>query len=313
MTIDEEKLSKIYQQGKGQGPSAQLDKSILEAAHAAVQQDKDTAQHVAAAAGKRTKVSGPFSGGWPAMASIAALLLITVILVPLIEQETPPEVMPEASDYMDDAVGNLEEKQIEVAPANKSKELPAVLRAKTRAQAERHLSKPPQTGAQLPGTPLSGSLQSGALNESAALQKKNFSRQQTVPGETTRLKQSTVGGFTSQLLKPAPSAVMQSEGDVSEQSAPGQKAMSDERGTELKADIDYQQGISVTADMAEESIKETEIVLQPDKWLQEIRDLIDRRNFIEAREELEQFKQYYPDEDIDAEISRSINEYFQDE
>ena len=30
----------------------------------------------------------PFSGGWPATASIAAVLIITVILVPLINQES---------------------------------------------------------------------------------------------------------------------------------------------------------------------------------------------------------------------------------
>jgi hypothetical protein len=313
MAIDEEKLSKIYQQGKGQGPSAQLDKAILEAAHAAVQQDKSDAVQQSEVTAERGKVRGPFSGGWPAMASIAALLLITVVLVPLIEQEAPPEAL----DYIDGTADRLKEKQVDADSVNKSEELPAVLKAKARSQTERHSSKPSQPGTQLPGTQLSEPLQSGALNETATSQKKNLSRQPLAAGETKRLKQPTVGGYTSQLLKPVPTAVMQSEQTVSDQVASGQaaskKAMNDEREPEIRPDADYKQEVSSTADTAMQEIKETALVEQADKWLQEIRELIENGNFIEARDELEQFKQYYPDEEIDAEISTLIKEFFQDE
>lgn len=81
MTSDDKKISSLYQQGKDKNSPAHLDEIILQAAHAAVSSST-----------KKTsaKTKSPFSGGWPAMASIAALLLITVILVPVLEQETPP-------------------------------------------------------------------------------------------------------------------------------------------------------------------------------------------------------------------------------
>ncbi|MBE9559355.1 MAG: hypothetical protein IMF15_01135 [Proteobacteria bacterium] len=81
MTTDEDKISSIYQQGKEQGPPAHLDAAILRAAHEAVEQAPPTDHpHV---------VKSPFSGGWRATVSIAAVLIITVILVPLMEQEEP--------------------------------------------------------------------------------------------------------------------------------------------------------------------------------------------------------------------------------
>jgi len=84
MTADEEKISSLYQQGKDQGPPAHLDNAILSAACEAVQEtDSDLS------GSKSAPAAGPFSGGWRATASIAAVLLITVILVPLINEESP--------------------------------------------------------------------------------------------------------------------------------------------------------------------------------------------------------------------------------
>ena len=86
MTTDEDKISSLYQQAKNHdakesGPPAHLDKAILKAAHEAV-------EHVSPV-DELSVVKGPFSGGWRATVSIAAVLIITVILVPLIEQEEP--------------------------------------------------------------------------------------------------------------------------------------------------------------------------------------------------------------------------------
>lgn len=99
MTIDEDKLSSIYQQGKEQGVPGHLDKAILAAAHEAVEQDaRPDASDNAASIKKHVTAKSPFSGGWPALTSIAAVLLITVILVPLVKQETPRV----ATDMVDD-------------------------------------------------------------------------------------------------------------------------------------------------------------------------------------------------------------------
>jgi hypothetical protein len=79
---DDNKISSLYQQGNDQEPPEHLDKLILKAAHDAVH-DTD----MPSAENTTVKTGGPFSGGWRAKMSIAALILITIILVPLIEQE----------------------------------------------------------------------------------------------------------------------------------------------------------------------------------------------------------------------------------
>lgn len=124
MTIDDEKLSSIYQQEKQQGPPAHLDDMILAAAHEAVTPD-----------GKNESAKGPFSGGWPAMTSIAAVLVITVILVPLIRQEAPPTA---ALDSLRDAQPLMQEE--EAVGRTQSKRLPE----KMKKQAMPSLSEPRQ-------------------------------------------------------------------------------------------------------------------------------------------------------------------------
>ncbi len=83
--IDDENISKLYQRGKQQTPPAHLDDSILNAARDAVDVSDDQTGNVTQT---KDTVKSPFSGGWRATASIAAVLVITVILVPLINQES---------------------------------------------------------------------------------------------------------------------------------------------------------------------------------------------------------------------------------
>lgn len=83
---DDNKISELYQQGREQGPSAHLDDTILNIAKDAVQADTGA-----------SKVKGPFSGGWPMTASIVAVLIITVVLVPLLQQE---ELSPTEKNIM---------------------------------------------------------------------------------------------------------------------------------------------------------------------------------------------------------------------
>ena len=100
MTTDDKKISSLYQQGKDQQPPAHLDNAILNAAHDAVSSTPEK---------KPSAVKGPFSGGWPALTAIAAVLIISVILVPLIDQETSP---PVASRFADKEQTLMEEQDL---------------------------------------------------------------------------------------------------------------------------------------------------------------------------------------------------------
>ena len=76
MNTDDEKISSLYQASTKTGPPENLDESILAAARDAV--------------AKPVSAKGPFSGSWPALASIAAVVVITVILVPVLNKEQQP-------------------------------------------------------------------------------------------------------------------------------------------------------------------------------------------------------------------------------
>lgn len=86
---DDNKISELYQHTKKQKPPMHLDDAILNMAKDAVQADNGA-----------SKVKGPFSGGWPISVSIAAVLVITVILVPLLQQE---EFSPAEKNIMDES------------------------------------------------------------------------------------------------------------------------------------------------------------------------------------------------------------------
>jgi len=101
MSTDEEKISSLYQQGNNETPPGQLDDAILNAAHDAVNsaslEHKTRDTHAKRPGHKHPKAKSPFSGSWLATVSIAAVLIITVILVPLMEQElqqAPSETTP---------------------------------------------------------------------------------------------------------------------------------------------------------------------------------------------------------------------------
>ena len=101
MTTEDKKISELYQQGNKEGPSIHMDDAILKASRDALH--------------KPPLLRSPFSGSWPAVASIAAVLLLTVILVPLVQQEAPQRLPPEDKQAeqillqkKEDNVGRLE-------------------------------------------------------------------------------------------------------------------------------------------------------------------------------------------------------------
>ncbi|MCG6870377.1 MAG: hypothetical protein LJE91_17090 [Gammaproteobacteria bacterium] len=73
-------VSSLYHQTPQEKPRPELDTKILAASRRAVR--------------SRPRVAGPFSGRWTVPVSIAAVLMISVILVPLLRQgsDGPPEV-----------------------------------------------------------------------------------------------------------------------------------------------------------------------------------------------------------------------------
>ena len=252
MTTEEEKISSIYKQGKQQGPPAHLDSAILKAAREAVEQTSP--------ADKSSVVKSPFSGGWPVMASIAAVLVITVILVPLIKQEVPPT---ESFDMIDDeqmlmkeedAIGRLESKQQPV-------------KAKKRLLPE-----------------------SSELRQEA---KPQLNMYQYSADSVERSKQNAVEENVMPKRMETPSPASVAAGAASPR----------EREVKLEAEV-LQESPAML--MADESL--STVVLSAEEWLEKIRQLIDAGELDIAQAELDEFKESYPDEEIDQSILRKINQ-----
>jgi len=268
MTIDEDKLSSIYQQGKEQEVPAQLDKAIVAAAHEAVEQDvRPDASDNAASIKKHVTAKSPFSGGWPALTSIAAVLLITVILVPLLRQETPRVATDMVDDenvllpYTDDF--DLSE---EAAAVSKKKQGPLLKVQKDRQQMQRpdqYLTTPAE---------------------------QSYSGSMAVGDGVTPVRSAPVAP-ASRKLEPASSATS-----------------STVREHELKSDNRVQQiGAPAQPDEAVES-DALEAVPSADEWQEKIQRLLSDNDYKTAQIELEAFKKYYPDEEIEPSILKQINE-----
>ncbi len=81
MNTDDENISSLYHGADKPAPSTALDDAILAASRDAVE--------------KPTKTKGPFSGGWPAATSIAAVIVITILLVPILKQQQSQTTLPQ--------------------------------------------------------------------------------------------------------------------------------------------------------------------------------------------------------------------------
>jgi len=83
MNTDDEKISSLYHEADTPAPSKTLDDAILAASRDAVDKPAST--------------KGPFSGRWPAAASIAAVIVITIILVPILKQQESQQALTQTS------------------------------------------------------------------------------------------------------------------------------------------------------------------------------------------------------------------------
>lgn len=251
MTTDEDKISRIYQQGKEQGPPAHLDDTILKAAHEAVEQAPSMDHpHV---------VKSPFSGGWPAMASIAAVLVITVILVPLIKQEEQPP----AFDMADEKPGLMSEQDFPVR-------LNAVQQPLLKAEKAKKRS----------------------------LFKTQSPRQETEQKLNMYQDSADTLGRGKQIV--AEEAI-----ETKRMAAPSPASVAAKpHESDVKPEVEVQQeGSSML--LADDAVID---FLAADKWLEKIRQLIEKGELDNAREELDKFQASYPDEEIDQSILRKINQ-----
>jgi hypothetical protein len=83
MNTDDEKISSLYHEADTPAPAKTLDDAILAASRDA--------------ANKPASTKGPFSGRWPAAASIAAVIVITIILVPILKQQESQQALTQTS------------------------------------------------------------------------------------------------------------------------------------------------------------------------------------------------------------------------
>ena len=72
MSQADDKISGLYHEADEAVPSKTLDDTILSASRKAVEKPAN---------------AGPFSAGWPVAVSVAAVIVIAVILVPVLRQE----------------------------------------------------------------------------------------------------------------------------------------------------------------------------------------------------------------------------------
>jgi hypothetical protein len=261
---DEEKISGIYQQGKEQGPSAHLDSAILRAAHDAVESSPSADKHPA--------VRSPFSGSWPAMVSIAAVLIITVILVPLIEQQEPaPTTFNKPSGEHE----QTQKKNLLQETAIRENVLPGKEKAKKRVM----LNTPEQ--------------QLEKLAEKQAEKRAELKQYRSLPETDSAAGNATLeeDAAAMQSASPAPASVPAASIKLRQQTykseAPGrQKSL-----------------LMMDSEISEDALEND---LAPQQWLEKIRLLVENGEIKTAKKELDEFKLRYPDEEIDPVLLEKI-------
>jgi len=264
MTSEEEKISSIYQQGKEQGPSADMDHVILKAAHEAVAQPTD----------KTSTVKGPFSGGWRARATIAAVLLITVILVPLIEQQETRSPDFDGPDMVEPDSSKQEEK-IEFL-----KERDSVSRLKAKQQVT--VAKP------LP---------------SAQKEARKTAQEADVSKKRSLRKSPALMFETKQKPK-----LYQYSSDALEMESEAKKPMPASSPASLSADAALSDDLDSDDMDSDDMDSETIVLLSAEKWMEKIRHYLDKGEFDNAQIELDSFKKNYPHEVIDPMLIQRVAE-----
>jgi hypothetical protein len=107
MSTDDEKISGLYREADAPGPSKTLDDTILKASRKAIEKP----------AGK-----GPFSGAWPAAASVAAVIVIAILLVPVLRQEESLKQTEQSGAQKSSSAELADEEQLKLYSVTESME-----------------------------------------------------------------------------------------------------------------------------------------------------------------------------------------------
>jgi hypothetical protein len=286
MTTDEEIISRLYKQGKEPGPAAHIDNTILSAARDAVQDDaiQDRQKAKKPATARSLLLASPFSGGWRAPASIAAVLIITVILVPLLQQE---EMSPGVSPVADEpSILKKEQDLIKASDARKPGAIKASRQVNVTAKKRTKMEVlEAEQASQLYSAP------EKAVNTDSFNRGKQLAAEEKIAAVKTlpvTLEQSL-----SAVQKPQPASAL-----------PGASVLHDQKqnARKLKVSAEIKQQSMQVLD-AEES---TSVTMAAKPWLQKIRQLIAQGDLDLAQKELDEFKLHYPDENIDSLIVNQL-------
>ena len=267
MSTEDEKISKLYHQGNNQQPPAHLDDAILNAAKEAVSPTQVTGS---GDSNKSTTVKGPFSGGWPATVSIAAVLIISIILIPLINEEAPTQNTSSDFNIENELLQEEDKFDRELA------EQLTTMKATQRASSEQEKSKK-ETRQLLQSPSISsgkGQVFQDALNpatpESIAIEQKSLPmRKLRSVEEKSRPEKNNRYNYLM--------------------STPQENKTSADSGST------YSQDEPASYD-----------ALPSQSWLEKIQLLIDKNEIKAAKKELDAFKVEYPDEIIHQSILDSL-------
>ena len=301
---DDENISKIYQRGKQGKPPAHLDDSILNAARDAVDVSDGQAGNVTQI---KDTAKSPFSGGWPATASIAAVLIITVILVPLINQESDaPSSAP---------VVVTTEKESSAKSAGISNRVDdGAVEMKKRLTVQQQDLRSVQSPARL-SKAVTPSMHSNAFNTRSSETLSNMNGAAETGGSIEAGGRIRSGGFMreeSAMLGASMgerSLAPQKSRESTNRKAMLYKAKSARKKEQLEGEIfgseavarDFVQSDSMQREARQQVSKGYGAkagVMQPKKWLEKISLLLDVSDFEQAETEVEEFRRCYPDEVI---------------
>ncbi len=295
MSTDKETISKLYKQGEKSGPTAALDDAILSAARNAVQ---NNAQQTSQSA----TTGSPFSGGWRASFSIAAVLVISVILIPLLQQEEKTQevtaqkkVAPVTSSIKNDSsilIKEYEEDSVLIMEETAEIKTVAKKRLKAEALKQKH-TQPSQAQT---------SVQQVHKAPVKTLNKSSLSRMQS-PAVQEKIQAMSEMVESDQAITQAP----QSASTAPTGMRPKKQRLSAFSG------IKQQRQKMVAADsMPSASSSVSTAIMPAEPWLQKIRQLITQGNLEQAKKELDEFKLNYPDEKIDSSIVDQLKDVFID-
>ncbi len=263
MSNDEEKLSRLYHEGSNEMPSSQLDDVILNAAREAAHQP---------VADKNIKAKSPFSGSWPTTVSIAAVLVITVILIPLIEQDTPQSTSTESADENELFTGEQKQEQDSLSRLS--------------ADTDREQS-------------------------SMKAKKRSLMEIQEVHSYQSAPVTSTQGKLAKEIstVKTMAKSTMPTSSEASVSTPmPASRSMASPSLHFNRIDNENEQ-LNLEDNLAAEldSSNSRSKPLPAKQWLEKIKKLIAQENYAQAKIELDAFKRHYPNEEIEPSITESIN------